>query len=152
MDSNSIMTWATFVMAVAAVLSAIVAISAVIAESKRARLSLSFDLLERLDRKFESGSMLRLRRNVALGLLKNSFKDVGDLLDFFETLGIMTNHGAIDKRMVWNEFFYWVHRTMQLSDSYVKDARKSDPTIWEDVVKLYDELKKIEITLTLHWI
>ena len=105
------------------------------------------DVLLRMEDEFQGEKMLIERKSAASVLLKkpnSTPEDMDDLLDFFESLGLLTRRGALDKEMVWNNFFYWAHRYWIAAEDYIAEKQKKDPTEWENFTKLEKDLIKIE--------
>ncbi len=80
-------------------------------QNKRAALSLSIDLLLKMDDRFNSPLLTNYRKHAAESLLAGKPTDaVDEVLDFFETIGLLVRKGAIEKEMTWSTFFYWILR------------------------------------------
>jgi hypothetical protein len=69
---------------------------------------------------------------------------IEDLLDFFETLGLLTRRRALDKEMVWSTFFYWLYGYWLFSRAFVEAQRAQFPARYGDLVWLIRELTPIE--------
>ena len=76
--------------------------------------------------------------------MKSNFKEAEDVFDFFETIGLLLRKGALDKEMVWNTFFYWIHRYWITGSEYIADQQRDDPTTWEDFKYLHEQVIKVE--------
>jgi len=100
-----------------------VAVLTLLSESKRSRFSLGIDLLLKLEERFEGQEMLRIRRKAARSLLKKSGDGIDDVLNFFKTIGLLVRKGALDGKMVWHSFSYWIHRYWLTTNEYIKEER-----------------------------
>lgn len=136
-DYNAITAWA----AVAAAITAIIAIRA---ESKRSRFALGVDLIIKLDERFNSEEMQKARQDAAKSLLDKTYTGADDMLDFFEMIGLLTRRGALDEKMVWHTFFYWLHRYWCSANEYITKERREDFTVWADLNYLHSRVVDIE--------
>lgn len=79
---------------------------------RNAWLSNSAKMVLDLSTKFESAAMRRHRSAFARQLLTDrdgtNLIDDSPVLEFYEELGYMTRRGVLDKRMVWNSFFWLI--------------------------------------------
>lgn len=137
LDYNALTAWA-------AVVAAAVAVYAIWAESRRSRFALGIDLLLRLEADFGNDRMLTARRLASKALRSDDPSDADDVLDFFEMIGLLVRRGALDKYVVWHNFFYWIHRYYLSAQDYITAIQKEDPTIWADLVELHRSLVLIE--------
>ena len=103
LDYSALAAWA-------AVVAAAVAVYAIWAESRRSRFALGIDLFLRLEADFRNDRMLTARRVASKALRSENPSDADDVLDFFEMIGLLVRRGALDKHVVWHNFFYWIHR------------------------------------------
>lgn len=112
----------------------IVAILSLKSQMASSRFAISVDLLTKMDERFNGAEMLKKRREAATALLKK--KDYGmvdDVLDFFETVGLMMRRGALDEEMVWNTFFYWSDGYWRAAQPYIQSERRGDPVVWTEL-------------------
>jgi len=133
--------------AYAAVIAAGAAVVGVYTESKRARFALGVDLLMKVDERFNSEQIRKARRAAAECLVDKTKKDVSDtddLLDFFDSLGLLTRRGALDEVMVWHTFFPWVNVYWNAANQYITSSRQKEPTLWANAAYLYQHLAAIE--------
>src|SRR5437867_1863028 len=92
---------------------AVIAIVAVIVEFRSSRLAVAADVTLKLIDKFEDEKMLNLRHKAALSIRDfrqgkgQITKDVENVLDFFETVGLFCQRGVLDKKIVWHSFYHW---------------------------------------------
>jgi len=142
---NTLTAWAAALTAWAAVVAALAAVCAIWSESKRSRFALGIDLLLKMDANFNNDMMRTTRRAAGKELLHDKDKgDVDDVLDFFETVGMLIRRGALDDFMVWHTFYYWIHRYYVSNSEYIAKSRVEDHTIWFDLVKLHKIMVSIE--------
>ena len=137
LDYSALAAWA-------AVVAAAVAVYAIWAESRRSRFALGIDLFLRLEADFRNDRMLTARRVASKALRSENPSDADDVLDFFEMIGLLVRRGALDKHVVWHNFFYWIHRYYLLAQDYITAVQSEDPTIWADLMELHRCLVLIE--------
>ena len=137
---------ATFLAATAAWLAAIVAIATLIIEDRRARTLLRIDLLFRFEDQFNSERFRKVRSAAASAVSRNAkdYRDVDEVIDFFETMGLMAHNGALDLEMVWNNFYVYIDGWWCSIAGYVREAQDDDEFTWEYFVELWQRLTEIE--------
>ncbi|MCX5677541.1 MAG: hypothetical protein NTY76_00310 [Candidatus Omnitrophica bacterium] len=136
-DSNIITAWATLI-------GVLVAIWAVIYQNKRSTFALGVDLIMKLDDRFNSEKMRKARCAAATSLLNGNISDATEVLDFFETIGYFIRRGALDKKTVWQIFFYWANNYWHSAKEYIEQERRGDPTVWANIPYLHSVLMLIE--------
>jgi hypothetical protein len=144
MDINSI---AALSAAVAAFFS-FVAIILTCFQLRQFRFAHGVDLIFDLDRQFQTPDLLKARRLSAIALMYHkSTEDLDEVLDFFETVGILVRRNAVDAEIAWSYFSYWVLRYADLTKGHIEERRKAelDETYWQDFELLVNRLTKIEI-------
>ncbi len=132
------------VTALAAIVAALAAVWAIWSESRRSHFVHSVELILRLDDRFGSEEMRKARQAASKSLLNKTNTDADDVLDFFEMIGLLTRRGALDEKMVWHTFFYWIHRYYHAANEYITKERQKDPTVWKDLVHLHKRVIAIE--------
>jgi hypothetical protein len=143
MDYGAISAWA-------AIITAFVAIIAVWVQERRARFSQGVDLVLKFDEVFESQEFKAKRRAVAGLILKQENLEKGDtnaiegLLNHFEMIGLLLRRGLLDKELVSATFFLWLHHYLPALKDYIAAVRRWEPTAWEDVDWLYEQLVPLE--------
>lgn len=130
------------VTAIATIAIAMGSIFAVTSQNNQSRIALGVDLVLRLDDRFNSAQFRQLRRNAASSLLKKSSAPPDEVLDFFETIGMLVRRGVLDEEVVWHTFFYWVNGYWYAAHDYIKS--KNDPTFYEDMRYLHERLVALE--------
>lgn len=75
---------------------------------------------------FDQEPMATYRKTLAAGRLqgKEDQPELYRVLDFFETVGVLTDRGYLNEKDVWNEFGYWIFHL------YADDEVQRDLT-WE---------------------
>jgi len=113
----------------------------------RARFNQSVDLLFRLENDFFGEKKAAQRAEASANLLAdaNNFKEMEDILDFFETIAMLTRKGALRLYFVWHTFDYWIERYYALSLPHIRAAQATDPERWEDLDWLLPRLKKLQV-------
>jgi hypothetical protein len=119
-------------------------------QNERARLTLEFDLITRLEDRFQSPRLLARRRGAARHAIDTFFAEDGtveaghfdrtsyDVANFFEEVGYLQRSGVLRAESVWHTFgmatrVYWA--------AYGPTVRKmrdeqNDPTFYEDFDRL----------------
>src|SRR5919108_1005734 len=137
----------------AAVLSAIGALVGLIISlwfpwlgNRRSRFALGVDVLLKHEDRFNNGAdMLRARPLAAEALLRHEYNEgVDDVLDFFETIAILTRKRALNKELVWHTFFNWIDGYYQAAERYIKTEQREERATWEDLRWLCKKLCKFE--------
>jgi len=104
-------------------------------------------LILKFDDKFNK-EMIDTRKKAACALQHQSLPDgkneIEDILDFCETLGMMVRRRAIDKKIVWHTFFYWLHGYHVYDKDFIEDQRKNFPSRYEDLIYLHTKTCRLE--------
>jgi hypothetical protein len=108
------------------------------------RFALGVDLTLRLDERFESPEFLKKRHAAAYAIKQQPGSDIEGVLDFFESLGLLTRRGALDREFVYSTFFYWLHGYMTKCQDFIAEQRKRYPARYGDLVWLHRKLVAIE--------
>lgn len=138
------------VTALAAVVAICVSAITIVADGRRTRRSLQFDLLTRLVDRFESPAFEVMRSQAARHLLDaaqdgdDGIRAVDGVLNFFETVAFYQQRGALDREAIWHTFGVWILPYCILADDYMGDLRKRDGTSYEDLAKLQAILEEME--------
>jgi len=122
--------------------SAIFAVVAVWLESRRSRIALQADLLLKLNERFYGPQLLKWRQTAARKLLKEEYPnhELEDLLDFFWVVAKLVQRKAIDARLAYDSFEYWIVRYWQCAEKLVEESRRYDSESWEAVEQLSNKL------------
>lgn len=70
--------------------------------------------------------------------------EMEDVLDFFETISMLTRKKALDLFMVWHTFDYWMERYYSVAKPYIAKRQAVEPGVWEDLDWLMPRLKKLQ--------
>jgi hypothetical protein len=124
----------------------IIALSAFAYQVHRARFNQSVDLLFRLENDFFGPDKVTQRSLAAKNHLAdpNDFMEMEDVLDFFETISMLTRKKALDLFMVWHTFDYWMERYYSVAKPYIAKRQAVEPGVWEDLDWLMPRLKKLQ--------
>ena len=52
---------------------------------------------------------------------------------------------ALDKEMMWHAFYELVRPYYQVSEQYISDVRKHNPSIWNNLFWIYPIMNKLEM-------
>lgn len=129
---EAVTAWATLVIAVFSVVTALVAMVAVWLQNRAARTLLAVQLAMEFDKRFSSEDMLCERQSLASCLLDGRDPD-SKLLDFFESVGHYAKRGLLDQETLWNDFSYFVIRYWPLLKDFVRRERTAgdgDPELY----------------------
>jgi hypothetical protein len=132
------------VSAYAAVAASLIAVVALLAESRRSRFSTGLDAMMKLDDTWSGDRMRQARNAAALALRDGPSDQIDDVLDFFEFLGYLVRRHAVDEFLVWHSYFYWLHRYRTLAAGYIATQQQRYPTVWVDMLALHKKLVGIE--------
>ena len=128
----------------------VIAVVALYFESRSARLARAADVILRLIDKFDDEKMLTLRHKAALSIRdfrlgKGAIsKDVENVLDFFETIGMLSKRGVIDNQIVWHSFHHWLRGYYWCAKDFIDKRREKESTVYEDLISLYRRTAKYE--------
>jgi hypothetical protein len=103
-------------------------------------------LLEK-EREFERDPIARWRRVCAEKRLKGEeFPSEGqDLLNFFETIGLLVRRKFLDEHDVWSCFGYWMFNVYADLRDGIEQEQRDDGSYYLDFCNLIERLRKIEI-------
>ena len=132
------------VSAYAAVAASLIAVAALLVESRRSRFSTGLDAMMKLDDTWSSDRMRQTRKAAAQALRDGPSDQIDDVLDFFEFLGYLVRRRAVDEFLVWHSYFYWFHRYRTLAAGYSATQQQRDPSDWVDMLALHKKLVDIE--------
>jgi len=113
-------------------LAVAVALVALIVETTRSRLTQQADTLLRFADRYTAAPMRGTRRAAAKKLLAaKTFNDeLSDVLDFFTLLALFVERGAMDARLAYMTFDYWLLHYWQAAHEHIRSERQSDPKSW----------------------
>src|SRR5215208_7007052 len=114
-------------------------------QNERARLTLEYDLLTRLDDRLATPYYLRTMREASMYLQDNAFVGdelvegtsmtfaVGEVCSFFEELGELLRQGVLRAETVWNRYAVMAQTYWLVCKPPIEKERKNwkDPTLYE---------------------
>jgi hypothetical protein len=109
--------------------------------------ALQTDLLMRLQEKMDSPQIRSWRQTAARKLLAKEMpnSELGDLLDFFATIGFLYERKAVDTDLAYKNFSWWMIRFWLSAEDFVKEERKRDPLGWKTLEEITARLKEREL-------
>ena len=119
-------------------------------QNNRARLTLEFDLITRLEDRFQSPRLLASRRTAARHAIDTFFAEDGaivagafdrasyDVANFFENVGYLQRRGVLHTESVWHTFGIAARVYWAVYGPTVRQMRQDqeDPTFYEDFERL----------------
>jgi hypothetical protein len=67
-----------------------------------------------------------------------------NVLNFFETIGLLVKRDYLDAHDVWSSFSYWMFCMFADCRELIEQEQKEDPTYYSDFTSLVERLKAIE--------
>ncbi len=124
----------------------VVAVIALIVQTRNARIALQTQALLSLSERFDSAEMRAIRRRAASNLLamKPSDDELADILDFLSSIAFLRSKGAIDRALAYNQFSWWMVRYWHAASPFIVEERERDPQSWTMLERVVSELEKIE--------
>jgi hypothetical protein len=143
--ADIITAWGTAAAAFAAIIAVIVSYIQADKSRKDFKLSLAADLSLKLADKFDSEDFQHLRAYAAESLLNHRNEiQAEDVFDFFETVGVMVQSGAITPKLAHNFFFHWVNLYWIAGHDHIKARRQDTRLVWDTFEDLYSIVTAIE--------
>lgn len=140
----------TILSAVAAGVAVPAALAGVVWQVRQARVATGVDILLRLETRFDEPDFREIRRAAAQALIQGPDSRIDDVIDFFETIGLLTRRRILHSEVVWNEFSYWVFGYWLLAENYIRTKRVGDPLRWVEFEWLYKKFFWIEMRKRRH--
>ncbi len=96
---------------------------------------------------FEQEPMVTDRRSYAEKKLKGvqDPPEEYDLLNFFDTIGLLAIRGYLNETDVWDSFSYWVFPIYADTRGTIEQDQKNDPNAYTNFLTLVERLKQIEV-------
>jgi len=117
----------------AAMIAAVGALLAIWLQNRSEAITRSLDMLLRLEDKFDSDRMKKLRRTAAQGLLDGKFVDEGYyVMDFFEELGLLLRYRAIHLQILFESFYHSPQAYWFSALKYIKEMRASNNELYDN--------------------
>lgn len=103
--------------------------------------------LVRFIERFEDQPMASCRKAVAEKKIKGTSypPEAENILNFFETIGLLVRRGYLDISDVWNSFGYWMFNVYADFREEIEQEQRADRSYYEDFCTLIDGLRKIEV-------
>lgn len=126
--------------------TAIIAVGALILETRRSRVALQTEALLSLVEKMDSPEVKTFRMTAAQKLLAHEMPnyELSDVLDFFGTIAFLADSGAIDFDLTYKEFSWWIVRYWASAEDYIKKEREIDVQGWVTLEKVVKRLVLLE--------
>jgi hypothetical protein len=140
----SISEWASLF----SIVAVLIAIIAMLLESRRARLSIKTDILLRLDDKLHSTEYKLLRRIAAQKLLidEKPNLELEGILELLSTIAFFYVRRAIDTDLTYKQFSYWLDRYWLAGKLYViEESRRYDPQSYQTLERVATKFIRREI-------
>jgi hypothetical protein len=137
---------------VTAAFTAVIAITGIIAliyawkQLKQFREAARVQHLVRLVEQFENPPLVNIRKSLADKRLRGTAEppELENLLNFFETIGLLVRRGHLDASDVWSSFSYWMFNVFADFRGVIEEEQKDDPTYYSDFSELIERLRLIE--------
>lgn len=130
-----------------AVVAALWAIVAQTREWRRSRIATGFDVLARLDDRFDDAGFRRVRKRAAVYLMLRPDEDAsGDdaaisVLNFFEGLAYPWKKGLVGTEAIWHSFGAWLLPYHKATAAIRARERGKDRDAFTDMDELYEAVK-----------
>lgn len=113
-----------------------------------AREQMRVEIQLKLQDTFDSRSMMFTRRNLANQfIVKLDYKHIQEeLMNYFETVGMLLKRKYADKEMIWIAFGYYGRLWWSACNDYILEVRRqqNDPTLFAEFEYLANELNDFE--------
>ena len=118
-------------------------------QSQTSRNELKVKFQMSLEDRFEGPPMVAARKRLAEQLLSNApYKEIqDDVMNFFESVGVLLRRGYLDKEMAWVGFGYYGIRWWRACKEYIfeeRDRKEGDQTIFAEFQSLVEKLYEVE--------
>lgn len=116
------------VAAIGGLITATIAIIALVVGGRRSRIALQTDLLLKYYDEFYSPEMHKVRRTAVQKLIagKSPNYELEDVLDYFGIIGALLERKALDHELTYGLFDFWILRYWCCAQEYIA-ARRQDP-------------------------
>jgi len=141
----AVLALAALGVAVAAMITAVAVVVQVRRQSELSRFNAGLASLWQLRSEWNGDDMLDVRAGAAEALLDGrGGDDVDAVLDFFDEVAFLMRRGAVDTELVWYQFYWPMVHYWAAARDYAGEARKTDPTAWEQLDAAMPVLLAIE--------
>ncbi len=138
---------AAVISAVAGGIGVVVALVGLLWQARQSRLALGVDLVLRLEEQFNSPEFHAARRTAAASLRREPDDHLDTVIDFFETVGLLTRKRVLNAEVIWHELSYWIFGYWFYAQEYVMARRSHDPVRWTEFEWLYERMLGLEYTM-----
>ena len=136
---------AACVTAVAALIVALTTVVQLRRETQHVLFTTGLDSLWHFDAQWNSESMMDVRSAAAAALLDGRpTHDVDDVLDFFDQIALLLNHGALDEEMVCYELYWPMANYWFASQEYIHQVQRDAPGAWQQLAGAVPRLATLE--------
>jgi len=132
--------------ATAPIVGVLVALIALIFQTRRSRLALATESILSLTDRVNSSRLRHLRRTAAGRLInhEDDNRELSEVLDFFSTIAILVYSKALNKDLAFREFSWWMIRYWACAKEYVDTERKTDPGAWKTLERVVTRFATLE--------
>src|SRR5579863_10103434 len=124
-DWAMVSSWAALVTAAGAVVS-------LWFQNRHARVTRSLDIFLRLEAKYDSERMKDLRRKASAGLLEGKLvDDAFYVMDFFEETGLLLRMKAIQKEILFENFYHSILAYWFTAKKLIVDLRRENKELYD---------------------
>lgn len=104
--------------------------------------------LDSLDNRWNSAEMLASRKKVCENYLSDRLRikrEQGDVIGFFEDMGVYLERKVFDAESLWDKYSYYVEYYWAMYQPHIMEFRAEtrDPTWYEKFEKLKDRMEKV---------
>lgn len=143
--TNNRGTIGSTIASIAAVTAVVVSAAGLYVQLRQAHLQHCVDLVLKMSDKFDEEKFIKKRKVAAKAILNKKYKsETDDVLNFFDSLGMLVRRGAIDEEMTWHTFYYWIHRYRLAAKTYMDEERKRAQETWDDFIELDKRMVAME--------
>ncbi len=103
-----------------------------------------FKLMARFDSGLHAERKAATESCLANLTTKHPDDKVDEIFDLFEDAAFSVTTRALDIKMMWHAFFYWIDLYYQASEKYLAERKQENPTQWSELRRLYPKLCEIE--------
>lgn len=142
LDPANLSAWANVALAVVALVALVLAWQQLRQSREQTKVAHLLDL----EARFTSSPILDLRAALAKKKVKGEEEpaELYDVLDFFETVGLLVKRGYLDKGDVWETFGYDVLHICADSKESIEKMQQDDPPVYSHFIALAAAVRAIE--------
>jgi hypothetical protein len=133
-----------FITAIVTAIGVLAAIGTVAWQIQHARFIKGIEVLLEFEKRFES-QMLPARKSIAQKLLATPpERSAEDVLNFYEVIGMLLRHRALEPTMVWHVFGTLCIVYVDAAKTEIEAETELDPGAWSEAKYLSERMKKLE--------